>query len=689
MAKKTAPARTAPKQQPKPRPTTTREPRTAPVRSSWAPAGWSTFAIIVLVLTAAFYFPSLSNGLVNWDDDVNLSENTNLEQVGKGAKWGETISNIFDIKKGAVIGNYNPLPILTFAVEKALNKGEFSPRLIHFDNLLFHLLTTLLAMVLLWRMGIGNWGVLLGGLLFGLHPMRVESVAWATERKDVLFGLFFFASLIYYTLYYKTQDKSRQTKYYLLAFLFALLSCFSKVQGVTLFLSMFALDYFWARPISTKLFLEKIPFFVLFLVFGLINVQTLAAQGSFDDQLTQFSFFDRICVGTSSFCVYLYKLILPIPMSPVYPYPKPLPLIMRFGPLGMLAAIALFVWLVRRANRIAVFGTAFFFVNVMFLLQWKGAGQGFLADRFTYIPYFGFFALAAYYFDQYYQRGKNRTILQGGLAVLTLVYGVWTVRQIGIWENGATLWSHVMVYEKEGNSLPYVNRGQYYRGLGNYNAALADYTKAISIEKSNAEQYNSRGKTYFDMAMSGKYASQQSALIQKALDDYNLGLTQSPIKNKTKAEILINRGAALGARQQFREAINSLDEGIAADSTNKNGYFNRSIALYSAPASSQEEQMQNLIRALRDYKKYLEFDPNNFNILYESGMIQRTLNRNAEALQSLNQAIRLNPNFALAYRERARAQLQSGNKAAAQQDYQRAAQLGMPMDASDTKLMGQ
>ena len=247
MAKRPAPARIAPKQQPKSQPIT-REARPTPPRPTsagpgWAPAGWLTFAVIALVLTAAFYAPSLSNELVNWDDDANLTENPNLELVGKGANWGETVANIFSTKKGAVIGNYNPLPILTFAIEKALNKGEFSPRLIHFDNLLLHLLTTFLTMVLLWRMGMGNWGALLGGLLFGLHPMRVESVAWATERKDVLFGMFFFASLVCYTIYVKAQDKGRQMRYYLLALVFALLSCLSKVQGVTLFLSMFALDY--------------------------------------------------------------------------------------------------------------------------------------------------------------------------------------------------------------------------------------------------------------------------------------------------------------------------------------------------------------------------------------------------------------------------------------------------------------
>jgi len=690
MAKRPTPARTSPKAPPKtPQRPATRESWPSEADPGWAPAGWSTFAIIALVLTAAFYFPSLSNGFVNWDDEPNITKNPNLEKVGKGAAWGETIANIFDREKGAVIGNYNPLPILTFALEKALNKGEFSPKLVHFNNLVLHLLTTLCVMLLLWRLGMGNWGVLLGGLMFGLHPMRVESVAWATERKDVLFAAFFFAALISYYDYLKTENKQRKTVLYLLTFLCALLADFSKVQGVTLFLSMFALDYFLDRPINARLFIEKIPFIVLFLVFGLINIQTLTVQGSFDDQLTEYNLFDRICIGTSSFCVYLYKLVWPYPMSPLYPYSKPLPQIMSFGPVGFLAALYLFMWLVLRKNRIAIFGTAFFFVNVMFLLQWKGAGQGFLADRFTYVPYFGFFAIAAYYFDKYYREEKYQSGLRIALGVLTLIYGFWTVRQIGIWKNGATLWTHVMKFEAEKNSLPYWNRGQYYRNdLGDYTAALNDYNKAVSIEKNNPEVYNSRGKTYFDMAMSGKFKGQEAGLVQKAIEDYNMALTLSRIKPETKAEILINRGAALGSRNQFAEALKSLDEGLTLDPTNENGYFNRSIALYSLAQTDLSQQRNYLERALGDYRKYLEFNPYNANVWYESGMIQRSLGQNKEALTALNQAIRFDPNFALAYRERARAQAQLGNKAAAQQDYQRAQQLGVGMEPQDARLMG-
>jgi tetratricopeptide (TPR) repeat protein len=649
---------------------------------SSANAGWLKFVLVVLAITAACYMPSLSNGFVNWDDDPNITENPNLEMVGKGQSWGTTVSNIFDMEKGAVIGNYNPLPILSFAVEKAISGGEFDAgyaKLVHTDNLLLHLLTVFFVIKLLLAMGFGNWGAFVGGLLFGIHPMRVESVAWATERKDVLFAVFFFAALVYYMKWLRQKDRGESgVNTYIIMVVLALLSSFSKVQAVTLPLSMLVLDYWHRRPLNFKLILEKTPFWLLSLAFGLVNLYTLRQQGSTTDDLTNFNILDRLCIGAYSVCVYLYKLAAPYPMSPLYPYPKPLPITVYIAPIAF-AALCYGLWRAWKSdNRILVMGSLFFFFNVMFLLQVLGAGQGFLADRFTYVPYFGFFAIIAWYYAKYVQVEKWKTMLPAALAIVGLAYAIWTVKQIGIWKNGDTLWSHVIQYEKKSNSLPYWNRGQYNRSLGNFDGALKDYTQAVMIEPQNPELLNSRGKTYFDMAMSGKFASKEAEFVQKALSDYTEALTKTKIKNKSKAEILINRGAAEGSRGNNQQAIVDITEGLKLDPTNKNGYFNRSIAYFS---------LQQYENSLKDYDEYLKYDPNNANVWYESGMILRSLNRSDEAIKSLNQAIRLNPNFGIAYLERARAAAQAGNKAAAQSDYQRAKQLGVKTNELDQRLM--
>ncbi len=656
-----------------------------PVQAAKKPAssvverGWLRYGFIVLAITAACYFPSLSNQLVNWDDDPNIVENPNIEQVGQGISWPETVRNIFDIDKGNVIGNYNPLPILTFAVEKSLAGNKISPRLIHTTNLVLHLATVWMVMLLLFRMGLSNWGVLAGGLLFGIHPMRVESVAWATERKDVLFAVFFFAALALYDRWVK-REKTGESRIglYLGMLLFALLSGFSKVQAVTLPLSMLALDYWYRRPINFKLIWEKTPFWGISLMIGLINLYTLKQQGSTDDEITNFTFLDRLCIGAYSFCVYLFKLFVPYPMSPLYPYPKPLPIWVYLSPI-LFFAVWYGVWRFWKADRrIWVFGILFFFFNVMFLLQVLGAGQGYLADRFTYVPYFGLFAIAAWYFQENYAIPARRFAMQATLGVLTVIYAVWTVNQIGIWKDGAALWTHVIKFEGKTNSLPYWNRGQFYREQGNFDAALKDYNQGVAIEPTSGELLNSRGKTYFDMAMSGNFQQQAPQLLANALKDYTTALNSARMKDKTRSEVLINRGAAEGARQNFDQSIIDLTEGLRIDPENKNGYFNRSIAYYTT---------RQYDKALADYTSYLKLDPFNGNVWYERGMVLRSMNRNEEAIESLNKAIQLTPMLHVAYIERARAYAQSGNKAAAQKDYLQAQKAGLQLEAMDQQLM--
>ncbi len=365
-------------------------------------------------------------------------------------------------------------------------------------------------------------------------------------------------------------------------------------------------------------------------------------------------------------------------MSPLYPYPKPLPWEIYAAIVPFLLAWSAAWWAWRNDRRVWVFGTLFFFFNVMFLLQVLGAGQGFKADRFTYVPYFGFFAVAAWYFEQYYNKTQTRGAVQAIAAVFLLAFAVMTFKQIGVWKNGETLWTHVIKYEGKSNSLPYWNRGQYNRSKGDFDKALNDYSQAVTIDPNNPELYNSRGKTYFDMAMSGKFEAQSKDLAQKALKDYTTALGLPNIKPKSKAEILINRGAAHGSQRMFQQSIDDITEGLKIDPKNENGYFNRSIAYYT---------MGQIDNALSDYNEYLKFEPNNANVWYESGMILRAKGQSQEAIERLSRAIKLDPGLGIAYVERARGYIQTGNRAAARDDYQHAQQLGIQLTEADLKVM--
>lgn len=636
---------------------------------------WLMPLLIVLGITALLYLPTLSYDYVNWDDDVNILENKNLE----GDITGQTFVDIFSLEKGAVIGNYNPLPIVTFAIEKKLN-GAFSPGLTHAGNLLFHLLCIFFVFKLCLQLGLNNWGAFVAALLFGIHPMRVESVTWATERKDVLFAMFFFWALTYYVRWLKAEKSGEnRSSLYIIMVLLAILSLFSKVQAVALPLAMLAIDYWYDRELSFKRILEKWPFWLLSLCFGLINIYTLSQNASLDDNVTGYAFYHRILVGLYAFCIYMYKLVLPIPMSPLYPYPKVLPVMMYVTPF-IFAAIWFAVYRLYKAKQKAlVFGMLFFFFNVVFMLQILGAGQGFQADRFTYVPYFGLFFIMAYYFEKYYKQPKTKSMATGVAVAFFALCAVLTFQQNKIWENGGTLWTHVIEQEGKTVETPWGNRAYFYREQGNYEKALADYNVAIGLPGDRKSAYNSRGKTYFDMAMSGKYPQKAQQYRENAIADYRKGLQQKALKDKDKKELLVNLGTALASKNQFQEALTYLNQGLEIDPDYENGYLNRSLVYFN---------LRDFERAIKDQTKILEINPSKIEMYYERGMCKRILNRNEEAVTDLNQALQYQPNLGLGYYERGRAKLQMGKTAEAKPDIQKAIQMGIRVEPSIKQAVG-
>lgn len=611
----------------------------------WKKASFQV-GVAVLVLTTIFFIPSLDNHFVNWDDEVNLLENPYMAAFD----W----HNIKGIFTSTVIGNYNPLPILTLAIENAIF-GMEDAFIYHLDNLLLHLLCVFLVYRIGFQLGLNVWGSALLALLFGFHPMRVESVAWVTERKDVLFGVFYLSAFYYYLKYLAGERKDKRLLYWTLGLFFV--SLFAKIQAVALPLSMLAADYYFSRPLRIKLVLEKWLFFGLSLVVGLLGIYFLKQQGSIgENDPTNYTFFQRILVGFYSYVVYLIKFIYPYEMSTLYPYPKSLGWPFYVAPFVVLALFAGLFVAFRKGNKALVFGFAFFTFNVMFMLQVLGAGQGFIADRFTYIPYFGLFFIAAWYFQWLLKNRPGwRTALFGGVGAYLLFFGVMTWKQNDVWENGETLWTQaIKVNDKNSNVWNF--RGNYYRDNGQLEKALADYNQAIRVNSRDAKLYNSRGKAYFEL---GRH--------QEALNDYNQALALDP----DNAEFLSNRGAALGALKRYDQALADLGRSIELDAENENAYKNRLVLLY---------ELGRFQEALPDHDNYLAIDPYDGDIWFSKALTFRQLGNEQAALGALNEAIRLKPNQPAFVFERAKVNANLGNKPQALQDAQRARQLGMQID---------
>jgi len=615
-------------------------------RQSIASGGFPIFPlIIVLSITFLVFLNVLDNGFVNWDDDKNFYENPLVVNFGVEGYF-QSISDIFTT---SIIGNYNPLSILSLCIDKMMygfeNKAGW-----HFTNLFLHLICVFYVYRISIQLGLSWKGAFVTALLFGIHPMRVESVAWITERKDVLFGAFYLAAFYLY-LKQKIKYSSKRNLFIFVLFILALLS---KIQAVTLPLTFLVVDYFLDKSFSWKTIKSKIPYFAISLLFGIIGIIILNAEGSLDSAGVTYPIWVRPFIGSYSLLIYFVKALVPFRLSPVYPYPSDLPPYI-FASMAFVPLLLWSLWTaVQRDARIIVFGILFFLVNIIFLLQVLGAGQGFLADRFTYIPYFGLFFIAGYYIDQYQSSIKYKNIVSYGTMVICLGYSWMTYEQNKIWKDSDTLWSHVLKYYQN-ITLPWGNRANYRRDAGRYKEAILDYNKAISL-KPSAQTFNSRARLYFD-------SGNNLDTLKLALADYNSAIAL----DSTDGEFYSNRGATYARLGNFSLAISNFNKSIDLNPNYETSYLNRSV-LYSQVGEYQ--------KALDDILFYLKTNKFNADILYEASRCFYQLKRFPEALDYVNRSIVQANNRGLYYYQRALVQYSLGNGLAAKNDIDSARKLG-------------
>ncbi|MDQ3141606.1 MAG: tetratricopeptide repeat protein [Bacteroidota bacterium] len=597
------------------------------------------YIIAILLITFVVFLPSLQNGFVNWDDDRNVYENANILELN-----AKSIKKIFT---SDVIGNYNPLPILSFAIEHHF--FGMNPKMMHITNLLLHLFCVFFVFKIFRQLGLNLLFAFFGALLFGIHPMRVESVAWITERKDVLFASFFLPALF---LYIKNLDDYSKKRSLLIFLLFAI-GLFAKIQMVALPLTFLAIDYWKGRTLNFKLVLEKWPYFLAALAFGIYGISVLQNQGSLETNVVHTGI-SRLFIGSYSFIVYLIKFIIPYPIIPLYPYPANLSVWHYVSlPAALIVLVGLW-WAYKKNWRALVFGMIFFIFNIVFLLQILGAGQGYLADRFTYIAYIGLFFTLCYYLNEWVvKKPAHKQLIIPLFSIYLMVFALLSYRQCKIWKDSGTLWTHVIKYY-DNTPLPFNNRANYNRDLKLYDQAIKDYNRAIELKAGHAT-YNSRARLFFNKNED-----------QKALIDYTKAIELSP-----KAEYYVNRGAAHAKLGNMDASLKDLNKGLELDPSWKVGYLNRSI-IYN--------QSGNYALALKDIDSYLKYDPQNADLWYEGGRCLRALNNNIKALEYYNRALQLKPNSGLFYLERGKTQKTLGNHQAGNNDFNRASQLGEKVD---------
>jgi tetratricopeptide (TPR) repeat protein len=612
-------------------------------------------ALVLLVITTLVFYPSLLNEFVNWDDDRNFYENANLEVLN----W-DNVKNIFS---SHVIGNYNPLTTFTFALERHFF-GLDQPFYWHLNNLILHLICCFFAYRICLELGL-NWKfALVGALFFAIHPMRVESVAWTTERKDVLFGAFYLSGIFYYIRHLKYKPAAWQIP--LITALF-ILSLFSKIQAVIFPVSLVLIHYLLNKKITRKHIYILGMFFILSIAFGLLGIYFLQFQGSLESNST-FPMGQRIFIGSFSFIIYLVKWIYPYMTSPLYPYPSTIGWMFYVSMIPALGVLGLIYYFFKKNHKHAVFGFMFFIVNIVFLLQILGAGQGFLADRFTYIAYFGLFFMSAYYIQQLALKKANLIkFVYAGLGAYFILFAWMSWKQCHIWKDSASLWTHVIKYY-DNTTLPFGNRANHYRDNGMIQEALKDYSEVLRMKPNNEKAYNSRARLYFQ-----NVTNSRDTLIL-ALNDYNKAIELKP----DESEYYINRGAVHARLGQINAGVQDMNKGLELDPQNANGYLNRSV-LYNNQGKWQS--------ALNDITSYLSLKPYDAQLWFQSGKLKARLVGPNESIADYNRAIQLDPRQGSFYYDRSKVYYSTGNLAQARADLSQAQQRGIQADPSYVQLL--
>ena len=433
----------------------------------------SVLLALILGIVFAAFSPSLNNGFVFWDDDVHLYENIAVQALDA--------EHIRDMFTGTVNALYIPLTTLSFALEHHF--FGYDPFIYHLDNLLLHMGIVVLIFWLGLRLGLSTPASGLAALLFGVHPMHVESVAWVTERKDVLYAFLYLAAMLSYSRYLeftKTTPSIRIKKSYrflVLTVFFGLLSMLAKPMALSLPLILLLMDWFCGRRIGRDAYLEKIPLCII--IAGLTWISYSAHA-----RVPGNSLGEGAMIWAWTFVFYVRQFLFPVVLVPVYQLPKPIAFnyFEYFMPIAILGILIIAVIRLRR-HRWFIFAIAFYVCSIFFLLRYdEGKDINIVADRFMYLPSLGL----CFWAGSGLMRCMN-SFLQRSIAVIlailvtgTLSYH--TYRYCHVWNNSITLWRHQLKYfPNEPAALN--NLAAALREEGDYKDAEKQYKMALEMER--------------------------------------------------------------------------------------------------------------------------------------------------------------------------------------------------------------
>jgi tetratricopeptide (TPR) repeat protein len=641
---------------------------------------FAVYLILTLIICAVFA-QVRSFKFVNYDDILYVNENVH---IATGLKW----NNIVWVFTHQHAGHWHPLTGLSHMLDCQL--FDLNADAHHIVNLLFHIVNALLLLTVLRKMTGALWQSAFVAAAFAIHPMHVESVAWISERKDVLSTFFWILTMAAYLRYVKNPTTGR----YVLTLVFFVMGLMSKPMLVTLPFTLLLLDYWPLNRLQFEgkrqahsqyvqriwlLVREKIPFFILTIASSIITLFVFKVSGQIKS-MDAVPALTRLKNVVISYAVYVEKLFWPENLAVYYPYD-----LAKLSTVNVLLAaaalLAVTILVVRNADRhkYLLVGWLWYVGTLIPVIGLVQVGDQAMADRYSYVPFIGLFIIVAWGISDLLAGWKYRKILLGFSSIIVIsALSVCTWLQTSCWRDSQTLFEHALkvttrnyvaynclgsayitqdkfdkavellhrcLQIKPNYAWAYHNLGVAYTKLKRYEQAVQACKQAIRIEPKNSWTYYTLGVAYDKL---GRY--------REAMEAYKNAVTVEPYY----ADAYYNLGLACAELGRYQDAVQAYEQAIRIRPDDADAYCNL------ASAYGQLGQFQKEIDVC---EQALKINPDLAEAYYNLGTALGQLGRYAEAIQACKQAIKIKPDYTEAHYNLGAAFLLAGDKNAALEQY--------------------
>lgn len=567
----------------------------------------------------AIYNPVNRHPFTNYDDDRYVTENAHVRQ----GLTGETIAWAL---ASLEVANWHPLTWMSHALDYSLFR--MNPAGHHFTSIAIHVANvTLLYLLLIWATG--RFGPsLFVAAMFAVHPINVESVAWIAERKNVLCTFFFFLALWAYGWYARKPDWKR----YLAVMLLFVAALASKPMVITFPFVLLLLDY-WplnrvaegkqgnAQKLSwSRLIIEKLPLLALSAADALITMKAQQSSGAV--RTAEFSFGVRLANAVYAYAMYLWKMLWPARLAPLYPHPgDSLALWQVLLAAVVLIGISAIVWKLRSRRYLPV-GWLWFLGTLVPVIGLVQVGEAAMADRYAYIPLIGIFVMIAFGVAELVESRKLKVPSVACAVIVLVALAFATYRQIGCWQSNIELWSHTLDVTRN-NFVAEDNLGGALILAGREDEAHAHFEAAAAINPRDPMSRSNLG-TYF----------QTHHQLQEAVEQYQAAISLTSDAGLL-AQTYANMGSAERALGDDEAARKNFDQALRLNPNQFNAWLGEGLL------ARQEGKFDE---AITDLSRSIELRPS-VQGYFELGRTFEQAGRAAPALDAYQQALKLQPDY--------------------------------------------